>query len=38
LYGILGLGQGAEETVREVDQLTPLAHDRAQARVGLAVA
>ena len=35
LDGVLGLGQGAEEPVGEVDQLTPLAHDRAQARVGL---
>ncbi len=37
LYRILGLGQGAEEPVREIDQLTPLAHDRAQARIGPAV-
>jgi hypothetical protein len=31
LYDILSVGQGAEEPVREIDQLTPLAHDRAQA-------
>src|SRR5262249_36856524 len=37
LYDVLGLGQGAEQPVREIDQLTPLAHDRAQARVELAV-
>jgi len=34
LDDILSLGQGAEEPVREIDQLTPLAHDRAQARIG----
>ena len=34
LDDVLGLGQGAEEPVREIDQLTPLAHDRAQARIG----
>ena len=32
LHGILGLGQGAQQPVGEIDQLTPLAHDRAQAR------
>ena len=34
LDDVLGLGQGAEQPVGEVDQLTPLAHDRAQARIG----
>ena len=34
LDGILSIGQGAEEPVGEIDQLTPLAHDRAQARIG----
>ena len=34
LHGILGIGQRAQQPVGEVDQLTPLAHDRAQARVG----
>ena len=34
LDGIFGLGQRAQEPVSEVDQLTPLAHDRVQARVG----
>ena len=33
LDDILGVGQGAEEPVREIDQLTPLAHDRAQTRI-----
>ncbi len=28
LDGILSLGQGAQEPVSEIDQLTPLAHDR----------
>ena len=37
LHGILGLGQGAQQPVGEIDQLTPLAHDRVQARVGPAV-
>src|SRR6266568_1703854 len=37
LDGILGLGQGAQQPVREIDQLTPLAQDRVQARIGLAV-
>ena len=37
LHGVLGLGQGAEQPVGEIDQLTPLAHDRAQARIGPAV-
>jgi hypothetical protein len=27
------LGQRAEESIGEIDQLTPLAHDRAQARI-----
>ena len=36
--GIFGFGQGAQEPVGEVDQLTPLAHDRVQARIGLAPA
>jgi hypothetical protein len=34
LHGILGLGQGAQQPVGEIDQLTPLAHDRAQTRAG----
>jgi hypothetical protein len=34
LHGVLGLGQGAHEPVGEVDQVTPLAHDRGRARVG----
>ncbi len=38
LHGVLGLGQGAKEPVGEVDQLTPLAHDRVQARIGQAPA
>ena len=33
LYHVLRIGQGAEESVPEIDQLTPLAHDRAQARI-----
>jgi hypothetical protein len=37
LDGILGLGQGAKQPVGEIEQLTPLAHDRAQARIGPAV-
>ena len=37
LYDILSIGQGAEEPVGEIDQLTPLAHDRAQARIEPAV-
>jgi hypothetical protein len=41
LYGILSLGQRAQEPVREINQLTPLAHDRAhdraQARIEPAV-
>jgi hypothetical protein len=37
LYDILGIGQGTEEPVREIDQLTPLAHDRTQARIEPAV-
>ena len=37
LDGILSLGQGAQQPVGEIDQLAPLAHDRAQARVGPAV-
>src|SRR4029450_13433532 len=37
LYDILGVGQGAEKSVCEIDQLTPLAHDRAQARIQPAV-
>jgi hypothetical protein len=38
LYDVLGIGQGAEESVCEIDQLTPLVHDRAQARIGPAAA
>jgi hypothetical protein len=34
LDSVLGVGQGAEQPVGEIDQLAPLAHDRAQARVG----
>jgi hypothetical protein len=34
LDGVLGLGQGAQQPVGEVEQLAPLADDRAQARVG----
>jgi hypothetical protein len=34
LDGILGLGQGAQQPVGEVEQLPPLADERAQARVG----
>ena len=34
LDGVLGLGQGAQQPVGEIDQLTPLAHDRVQARIG----
>jgi hypothetical protein len=34
LDGILGLGQGAQQPVGEIEQLPPLADDRAQARVG----
>jgi hypothetical protein len=34
LNGILHLGHGAEKPVGEIDQLTPLAHDRVQARAG----
>jgi hypothetical protein len=34
---ILGFGERAQEPVGEIDQLAPLAHDRAQARVGPAV-
>src|SRR5262249_22316552 len=37
LDGIFGLGQRAEEPVGEGDQLTPLTHDRVQARAGPAV-
>ena len=37
LHDILSIGQGAEESVREIDQLTSLAHDRAQAWIGPAV-
>ena len=37
LDGILSLGQGAQQPVGEIDQLAPLAHDRAQARIGPAV-
>ena len=37
LDDVLGIGQGAEQPVREIDQLTPLAHDRGQARLGLPV-
>src|SRR6185437_14145397 len=36
LHGVFRLGERAEQPVGEVDQLTPLAHDRVQARVGLA--
>jgi hypothetical protein len=34
LDSVLSIGQGAQQPVREVDQLTPLADDRAQARIG----
>jgi hypothetical protein len=34
LDGILSVGQGAQQPVGEIDQLTPLAHVRVQARVG----
>jgi hypothetical protein len=34
LHGILSLGQGAEQPVGEIDQLAPLAHDRAQLWIG----
>jgi hypothetical protein len=37
LHRILGLGEGAEEPVRQIDQMAPLAHDRVQARIGPAV-
>jgi hypothetical protein len=37
LYNIFGIGERAEEPVREIDQLTPLAHDLAQARIGPAL-
>jgi hypothetical protein len=37
LCDILSIGQGAAESVREIDQLTPLAHARAQARIQPAV-
>jgi hypothetical protein len=37
LHDILSIGQGAEESVPEIDQLTPLAQDRAQARIEPAV-
>src|SRR5262249_48531426 len=30
LHGVLGLGEGAEEPVGDVDELAPLAHDRPQ--------
>ena len=33
LDDVLGVGQRAEQPVGEIDQLTPLAHDRAQARI-----
>lgn len=33
LYDVFGVGQRAEESVGEIGQLTPLAHDRAQARI-----
>jgi hypothetical protein len=35
LYRVLGLGQGAQQPVREIDQLPALAHDRARARRAL---
>jgi len=34
---ILGIGQGTEEPVREIEQLTPLAHERVHGRIGRAV-
>ena len=37
LDDILGIGQRAQQPVGEIDQLTPLAHDRVQARVGPAI-
>src|SRR5262249_30788992 len=37
LDGILSLGQGAQEPVRQIDQSAALAHDRGQTWVGLAV-
>jgi len=37
LDDVLGIGQGAEQPVGEVDQLTSLAHDRVQAGIGPAV-
>jgi hypothetical protein len=37
LHGILGLRQGAKQPVGEIEQLPPLADDRAQARLGPAV-
>ena len=30
---VLGVGQGAEESVCEIDELAPLTHDHAQARI-----
>jgi hypothetical protein len=37
LHGILGLGQGAQQPVGEIDQPAPFAHGRVQARAGPAV-
>ena len=37
LHDIFGVCQGSEESVGEIDQLPPLAHDRAQAWVEPAV-
>jgi hypothetical protein len=37
LDDIFGIGQGAKQPVSEIEQLTPLAHDRAQVRAGLLV-
>jgi hypothetical protein len=34
LHGVLGFGQGSQQPVGEIDQLTLLAEDRGQARVG----
>jgi hypothetical protein len=34
LHGALGLGQGIQQPVGQIDQPAPLAHDRAQARIG----
>jgi hypothetical protein len=34
LHDVLGLGQRTEDAVRQVDQLAPLAHDRARPRIG----